>query len=133
MAGVRAPADPPNANTDVDDEDDNGGPEPGDPTYGALSIIKLALKPCTNHLISHYGYPYADYHIEYSYPRDLALLASYINQPKLPLALHQFLYACWYPVQEIPTIINDCPPLNGEIWVYHLAVATFYAPSDLWG
>ena len=54
--GVRAPADPSNTNTDVDSEDDSGGPEPGDPTHGALSIVKLALKPHANHLISHYGY-----------------------------------------------------------------------------
>ena len=133
MAGVRAPADPPNANADVDDEDDDGGPEPGDPTHGALSIVKLALKSCTNHLISHYGYIYTDYYIENSYPRNLASLASYINQPKLPLALHQFLYACRYPDQEIPTVIDDCPPFDGEIRVYHSAVATFYAPSDLCG
>ena len=78
------------------------------------------------HLISHYGYTYTDYHIEYSYPCNLASLASYINQPKLPLA-------CQYPDQEILTIIDDCPPFNSEIQVYHSAVATFYAPSDLCG
>ena len=133
MAGVRTPANPPNAHVNVDNEDDNGGPELGDPTHGALSIVKLALKPSMTHLISHYGYTYTDYHIEYSYPCNLASLASYINQPGLPLALCQFLYACQYPDQEILTIIDDCPLFNSEIQVYHSAVATFYAPSDLCG
>ena len=30
MAGVRTPANPPNAHVNVDNEDDNGGPELGD-------------------------------------------------------------------------------------------------------
>jgi hypothetical protein len=50
---------------------------------------------------------------------------------EFPLALWQFLFSCNNPGDEPPSLIKDCPPFKGEIKAYHLATATFYAPSDL--
>lgn len=132
MAGIRAPAGTPDMIAEEDNEDDDGGPVPGDPTNGTLSVVNLANKPRMYNIIGHHM-SYANRHTEHNYPRDLTSLASYINQPQLPIALQQFLYTYQHPELEVPSTINDYPPFDGEIRVYHSATATFYAPSDLCG
>ena len=54
-------------------------------------------------------------------------------QPKFPFALRQFLYVLNHPDAPLPTTIDECPQFEGEFKVYHSAVATFFAPSDLSG
>ena len=59
-------------------------------------------------------------------------LATFINQPGFPLALHQFLFALNHRDQA-PAKHDNLPSFEGEIRVYHSTIATFYAPSDLCG
>ena len=43
------------------------------------------------------------------------------------------MFTLKHPDQPIPVRLEDLPSFEGEIRVYHSAVATFYAPSDLCG
>ena len=71
---------------------------------------------------------------ECGYPSQLHALAAHIKQPEFPLAFSQFLYKCFHPdIQITPSTLEECPTFDGAIKVYHSAVATFYAPSDLSG
>ena len=70
---------------------------------------------------------------ESRYPRNLYRLAEHIRQPKFPLALRRFLFMHNHPDQQPPTEIENLPSFEGEIRVYHSAVAIYYAPSDLCG
>ncbi|KAN0129101.1 hypothetical protein V8E53_013097 [Lactarius tabidus] len=68
------------------------------------------------------------------YPSQLHALAAHIKQPEFPLAFSQFLYKCCNPEAQIaPSTLQECPAFDGAIKVYHSAIATFYAPSDLSG
>ncbi|KAF8231251.1 hypothetical protein L208DRAFT_1037891, partial [Tricholoma matsutake] len=60
-------------------------------------------------------------------------LVAYVSQPKFPLAFHQFLSVLDHLDQPPPSAIDGCPQFEGDIKMYHSAVATFYAPSDLCG
>ena len=71
---------------------------------------------------------------EPNYPSQLHALTVYINQPKFPLVLRQFLYKCHHPEEPIaPSMIEECPGFDDMIRVHHSALATFYAPSNLSG
>ena len=70
--------------------------------------------------------------IEPRYPHNLHQLATFIHQPGFPLALCQFLFALNHQDQA-PAKHDNLPSFEGEIRVYHSAIATFYAPSDLCG
>lgn len=73
---------------------------------------------------------------EQGYPRAVEDLAAHIGQPKLPELLRQFLYNQLNPDSNIPSTevdLEDCPRFMGSIYVYHSAIARFYAPSDLCG
>lgn len=50
-----------------------------------------------------------------------------------PLAFRQFLSMLDHPDRPPPSEIDACPQFEGNIKVYHSAIATFYAPSDLCG
>ncbi len=68
------------------------------------------------------------------YPHSLNHLARFINQPFFSFALRRFLFHHNHPDSEqAPANIKDLPLFEGEIKVYHSAVATYYAPSDLCG
>ncbi len=68
------------------------------------------------------------------YPRNLNHLARYINQPLFPFALRRFLFHYNHPdLEQAPADIKDLPLFEGDIKVYHSAIATYYAPSDLCG
>ena len=70
---------------------------------------------------------------ESRYPCDLQALAEFIHQPKLPLALRRFLFTHNNPDLEAPSDMEQLPSFEGDIKVYHSAVAIYYAPSDLCG
>ena len=71
---------------------------------------------------------------ECGYPSHLHALVAHIKQPEFPLLFSQFLYKCFHlEVQVAPSTLEECPTFDGAIKVYHSAVATFYAPSDLSG
>ena len=69
------------------------------------------------------------------YPNSIEALAAHIKQPQFPELLQHFLYGQLNQGAKIqPNIPFDlCPDFKGQILVYHLAVAPFFAPSDLCG
>ena len=86
--------------------------------------------------LAHYWLEFTSINInilEPHYPRDLHQLAAFIRQPSFPLALRQFLFMLNHPDNQPPAEHEDLPWFEGEIRVYHSAVATYYAPSDLCG
>ncbi|KAF7977691.1 hypothetical protein HWV62_2942 [Athelia sp. TMB] len=73
---------------------------------------------------------------ERNYPKEIHALAIHINQPRLPELVRRFLYD---QVNDDPATLgsevalDDCPSYNGNIRVFHSAIARFYAPSELCG
>ena len=70
---------------------------------------------------------------ESRYPCDLQTLTEFVDQPKLPLALCWFLFMHNNPYLEAPSDMEQLPSFEGDIKVYHSAVAIYYAPSDFCG
>ncbi|KIL57451.1 hypothetical protein M378DRAFT_188432 [Amanita muscaria Koide BX008] len=93
-----------------DDSDDDGGPSSS--PY-ALAQVTLASKSAPR------------------YPKFLSNLAKYIEQPGFPTALRRFVFAQRHPTSDgFPPIL---PEFSSKISVFHSAIASFYAPSDLCG
>ncbi|PBK80946.1 hypothetical protein ARMGADRAFT_1146782 [Armillaria gallica] len=73
---------------------------------------------------------------ECGYPRYLEHLATHTHHPELPSLTRCFLYdqirADTDPSSEAVNLDN-CPEIMSNVYVYHLAVASFYAPSDISG
>ncbi|KAH9965083.1 hypothetical protein BJV74DRAFT_911363 [Russula compacta] len=98
-----------------DDDDDDIGPVHGPKS---LSSIKLARTP------------------KRGYPRAIKDLAVHIGQLRFPELICRFLYNQLNLDSDIPSTevdLEDCPCFNRSIYVYHSAIAHFYAPSDLCG
>ena len=70
---------------------------------------------------------------ESRYPCDLQTLTEFVDQPKLPLALRWFLFMHNNPDLEAPSDMEQLPSFEGDIKVYHSAVAIYYTPSDFCG
>ncbi len=70
------------------------------------------------------------------YPQSLECLATHIQCANLPELTCQFLYdqlrSDADPLSDTISV-EDCPEILSHIHVYHSAVATFYAPSDISG
>jgi hypothetical protein len=72
--------------------------------------------------------------MESRYPKTLEALARYINQPHFSHQFRKFLYTQRHPKSESHHInFEEHVHFDGKIYVYHSAVARFYAPSDLCG
>ncbi|KAG0696193.1 hypothetical protein DFH29DRAFT_984705 [Suillus ampliporus] len=72
------------------------------------------------------------------YPQSLETLAAHIRQPKLPLLARQFLFNQLHPNYEhdVPVHLittDELPVIDTPIAVFHSAIATFSAPSDMSG
>ncbi|KII84506.1 hypothetical protein PLICRDRAFT_117609 [Plicaturopsis crispa FD-325 SS-3] len=69
------------------------------------------------------------------YPRDIMRLGQYIDQhhdvPNFPDLVGRFLIEQLYPDIDLESV--DLPTVSSKIYVFHSAVATFYAPSDISG
>src|ERR1019366_8729195 len=70
------------------------------------------------------------------YPNSIEALAAQIKQPRFLELVRRFLYkqlnpGADNPLDDIP--LHQCPVFTGRIFVYHSAVARFFAPSDLCG
>ena len=70
------------------------------------------------------------------YPRRAKDLAVHIGQPELIAHIRRFLFDQLYP--NAPETASDvdlaeCPTFDGKVDVFHSALASFYAPSDLSG
>lgn len=74
--------------------------------------------------------------LERFYPRRLERLATYTHHPLLPSLTRRFLYDQLCAGTDPPSeaiALEDCPEITSNVYVYHSAVATFYAPSDISG
>jgi hypothetical protein len=76
--------------------------------------------------------------IAQQYPKTLDLLAGYISKPKLPEYVQCFLYDQFNPDTEICGMdvpLEACPmvPPFLLVKVFHSAMATYHAPSDISG
>ncbi|PBK62830.1 hypothetical protein ARMSODRAFT_990403 [Armillaria solidipes] len=73
---------------------------------------------------------------ERAYPRSLERLAMHIQCTNLPELTCRFLYdqlrSDADPLSDTISV-EDCPEILSHVHVYHSAVATFYAPSDVSG
>lgn len=131
LDGVRpAPIRSNPADEDSEDEDvnDNGPPEPlSRRGPRALTSVDLAQRPGTYFsaaiaLHTHWA-------VERTYPRDLKALAVHIGQPRLPILLRHFLRDQIYPDIAAEDLRDeDLPRISSKAYVYHSAVARFYAP-----
>jgi hypothetical protein len=68
----------------------------------------------------------------------LDLLTSYLAEPRLPEYIRRFLYDQLYPEADLcgmDVALEVCPKvfLSLPVKVFHSALATYYAPSDLSG
>ena len=117
-------------------EDDDRGPAPGNVATAQVTLsitrggyqLELLVVRIVDFQV---GTDHHIYYLERSYPKDLQALALYINQPGFPIALRQFLFQQRHPdSQDFP---ENLPEHSSRIDVFHSAVATFYAPSDLCG
>ncbi|KAL4256965.1 hypothetical protein AB1N83_009946 [Pleurotus pulmonarius] len=71
-----------------------------------------------------------------NYPRKLDALGELIGYPQLHELTRRFLYDHLYPHALFPSneiVLEDCPSVYSKIAVFHSAIATFYAPSDISG
>ena len=67
------------------------------------------------------------------YPHSLEVLATHIDQPRLPALTRHFLFDQINRNPEVTSDdvdLEDCPVIHGKISVFHSAVASFFAPSD---
>jgi hypothetical protein len=70
---------------------------------------------------------------EKGYPLQLEALATFVDLPLHSDLIHHFLFDQIYPNARLfgdEVDLNICPIFNSNIHVFHLALATFYAPSD---
>ena len=72
------------------------------------------------------------------YPRTLDRLAGFVEQPFLNEHIRRFLYDQSHPDAEVcgmDVALDLCPtiPTHLRIKVFHSAISTYYAPSDLSG
>jgi hypothetical protein len=72
------------------------------------------------------------------YPKTLGSLMGYVAEPRLPEYIRRFLYDQIYPNADLcgmDVSLEACPKvsLSLQISVFHSALATYYAPSDLSG
>ena len=68
-------------------------------------------------------------------PKNVDSLTRFIGRDMTAL-IRRFLFDQKYPDSEIPgsdVNLNLCPRFSGTVSVYHSAVATYYAPSDVSG
>lgn len=74
--------------------------------------------------------------LERAYPRCLEQLAAYIYHPELTLLTRCFLHDQIHADTDLSLNVidlDDCPEIISNVYVYHSAVASFYAPSDISG
>lgn len=71
----------------------------------------------------------------HGYPKEYEALAEKIGVNLVPL-IRRFLFTQLNPDVEIQTAdvpLDTCPILNGSPSIFHAAIATYYAPSDISG
>jgi hypothetical protein len=115
-----------------EDHDDHGaiiGPK-------MLSSIELAVTIDTSLVIVILKMILICIFLEREYPKYLTELAANIDQPNLPALVCCFLYDQLNPDGDAHSdklSLNECTYYNEHIFIYHSAIARFYAPSNLCG
>lgn len=115
------------------DDDDEGGPM----DERVMADVKLAQERGTSSNFKGILY-ISDLFPERTYPSNLSSLATYIKEPRLPSLIRTFLHqqfdisddgSSTSEFDHMPDILEMISPVS----VFHSAVATFYAPSDISG
>ena len=115
-------------------EDDDMGPVHGPKSLSSVELACTAGLSLFRHIV--FRTMLIHFVTERGYPRAVEDIAAHVNQPRFPQLLRRFLYDQLNPNLGIPSAdvdVNDCPYFSGPIYVYHSAIARFYAPSDLCG
>ncbi|KAI0004338.1 hypothetical protein BJV74DRAFT_876020 [Russula compacta] len=102
-------------NRSDDDDDNDVGPVHGPKSLSSIELARTA---------------------ERGYPRAIEDLAVHIGQLRFPELVRRFLYDQLNLNSNIPSTevdLEDCPHFGGSVYVYHSAIARFYALSDLCG
>ncbi|PBK85227.1 hypothetical protein ARMGADRAFT_1048097 [Armillaria gallica] len=122
---------PPPDPFDIESEDAGAVDEP------ILAEVKLAVtKGELLHIISYLAYILITSGLEHAYPQSLERLAVYTHHPELPSLMHRFLYDQLHGDMDLTSeaiSLEDFPEIMSHIYVYHSAIASFYAPSDISG
>jgi hypothetical protein len=118
---------------DGDDEDDDGGPT----DERVMADVKLARKKGASSFFYLFN-TYLSCFQDRTYPSALSTLATYIEEPQLPSLVRMFLHQQLDITDDgtsnsefdyTPDILEMISPVS----VFHSAIATFYAPSDISG
>lgn len=116
-----------------DNKVDDHGPALGPKSLSSIELARApGMLPCITYeqfMCAHMVHSVLEQH----YPRNLQLLAEYIEQPHFLHLLQRFLYKQMHKVLAADVPIEDCPSIQSQIYIYHSAVAQFYAPSNLCG
>ena len=115
--------------------------DPGRDDHGAVSgpkvMSSVSLAATAGMCASKYNYNlFLTLWVEREYPKYLKDLAAYIDQPRLPDLIRRFLFNQLHPDNDVSgddISLDQCPYFSGRVFVYHSAIARFYAPSDLCG
>jgi hypothetical protein len=126
---VGAKSDEHNQIKESHDIQDDVGAVDGPP---ALLSIRLASIPGIFKLLVIYSIT-DSWELESTYPKQLDLLAEYINEPGFLFALKELLFTQHHPSCPVPDDINVHVHFAGQIKVFHSATTCFYSPSDLYG
>ena len=102
-----------------------------------MADVKLARKKGVSSIFKIILY-ISDLFPERSYPSALSSLTTYIKEPHLPSLIHTFLHQQFdisddgsptSKFEYMPDMLEMISPIS----VFHSAIATFYAPSDISG
>ncbi|KAK7676622.1 hypothetical protein QCA50_020436 [Cerrena zonata] len=101
---------------DEDNDDNYRGYIEGEANHQVLSEVTVSQRP--------------------AYSRNVQRISALIEEPHLEGYLRRFLFDQENEDLDISgddLPVEDCPELQGNIGLYHIATATFYAPSDASG
>ena len=126
---------PPSPQALSQDDDEEGVDAPG---VTSLGDVKLAMRPGKRPSIFNEYFVNDWVSVATQYPKTLHDLADYIGEPKLPEYVRRFLYDQVYPDADVcgmDSPLEACPdaPPFLQVKVFHSALATYYAPSDVSG
>ncbi|KAF8813200.1 hypothetical protein BYT27DRAFT_7220575 [Phlegmacium glaucopus] len=122
--------------TGIDDEDNDGGPT----DEQVMADVKLAQIKCMSPILILF-YVFLTQFLERKYPSALSSLAIYIEEPRFPSLVCEFLHQqlnisgdeASTSEFDLDMPDDDILEMISPISVFHSAVATFYAPSDISG
>ena len=125
---------PPDDESEEEEEDDDD--QVADDGLACQGEVKLA-KTAGQNLVYHLDHGLMIAILARGYFRDPIQLGAQIRQPDLQKLIRQFIYDQENPNADISgrdMDLDQCPEFSGHaVYVYHSAVASYHAPSDLSG